>query len=385
MQHAQAIAGNNDDAMLDGLTVLDLSQGIAGPYCGLILRQQGARVIKVEPPGGDWSRQMGRIRAGQTAIAVTCNAGKESVLLDARTESGRAAIARLAERADVVIQNFRPGVAERMGVGYETLAARNPALVYVSISGYGHAGPMASMPAVDTTVQAFSGLMHLNRDAAGQPRRIAFYLIDLSTGLYAAQHASAALFKAARRGQGRHVRLSLLETSAALQSYLIVDDAMFPDVELAAANAPTGLFAAADGMLYVSMLNDAMFARLARLLGFDDWLADAELQSSAGRLPRAAELNRRVSQALAAQPLAHWEALLTEHDVLFARVGHARDLLESAQCAQAGVFGRLPLAGIGEVPWANLPGMAGAVAPTGEAPALGQHTETVLAEFGIGA
>ncbi|EYS98113.1 acyl-CoA transferase [Cupriavidus sp. SK-4] len=381
MHHAQAAT---DDAMFDGLTVLDLSQGIAGPYCGLILRQQGARVIKVEPPGGDWSRQMGRIRAGQTAIAVACNAGKESVLLDARSGSGRAAIARLAQQADVVIQNFRPGVAERMGVGYETLAARNPALVYVSISGYGHAGPMANMPAVDTTMQAFSGLMHLNRDSAGQPRRIAFYMVDLSTGLYAAQHASAALYKAARNGRGRHVRLSLLETSAALQSYLMVDDAMFPDAELAVANAPTGLFDAADGRLYLSMLNDAMFVRLATLLGFDDWLADPALHTSAGRLPRAAELGRRVAQAIAAQPLAHWEALLTEHDVLFARVGHARDLLQSAQCAQAGVFGRLPLAGIGEVPWANLPGMAGSERPAGNAPALGQHTEAVLAEFGIG-
>ncbi|WP_373377842.1 CaiB/BaiF CoA transferase family protein [Cupriavidus nantongensis] len=380
-----ATTAREDDAMFDGLTVLDLSQGIAGPYCGLMLRQQGARVIKVEPPGGDWSRQMGRIRAGQTAIAVACNAGKESVVLDARSADGRAAIGRLAQRADVVIQNFRPGVAERMGVGYEALAAHNPALVYVSISGYGHAGPLAHRPAVDTTMQAYSGLMHLNRDAAGQPRRIAFFMVDLATGLYASQQASAALYKAARSGRGRHVRLSLLETSAALQSYLMVDDAMFPDAELAAANAPTGLFEAADGALYLSMLNDAMFLRLAALLGFNDWLADTTLHSSAGRLPRAAELGWRVAQALAAQPLAHWEALLTEHDVLFARVGDARDLLQSEQCAQAGVFGRLPLAGIGEVPWANLPGMAGRDRPAGTAPTLGQHTKAVLAEFGIGA
>ncbi|AEI82322.1 acyl-CoA transferase/carnitine dehydratase (plasmid) [Cupriavidus necator N-1] len=382
MHHVQDAS---DEPMLDGLTVLDLSQGIAGPYCGMILRQQGARVIKVEPPGGDWSRQMGRIRAGQTAIAVACNAGKESVLLDARTESGRAAVRKLAERADVVIQNFRPGVAERMGVGYDALSARNPALVYVSISGYGHEGPMAALPAVDTTMQAFTGLMHLNRDGAGQPRRIPFFLLDLSAGVYGAQHACAALFKVARSGKGRHVRLSLLETSAALQSYLMVDDAMFPDAELAAANAPTGVFAAADGMLYVSMLNDAMFTRLARLLGCDDWLADAELHTSAGRLPRAAELNRRVAQALATQPLAHWEALLTEHDVLFARVTAARDLVRNTQCTQAGVFGRLPLAEIGKVPWANLPGMAGTAQPAGEPPLLGQHTKSVLAEFGIGA
>ncbi len=166
MNKTPAIAAE-DEAMLAGLTVLDLSQGIAGPYCGLILRQQGARVIKVEPPSGDWGRQMGRAREGQTAIAIAYNAGKESVVLDTRTEAGKAALRKLAEQADVIIQNYRPGVAERMGVGYEALAARNPALVYVSITGYGQDGPLAGLPAVDTTIQAFSGLMHVNRDAAG--------------------------------------------------------------------------------------------------------------------------------------------------------------------------------------------------------------------------
>ncbi|WP_432260078.1 CaiB/BaiF CoA transferase family protein [Cupriavidus sp. TMH.W2] len=380
MHHAQAAS---DDAMFDGLTVLDLSQGIAGPYCGLILRQQGARVIKAEPPAGDWARQMGRARAGQTAISIAYNAGKESVVLDARTESGRKAMRALAERADVVIQNFRPGVAERMGLGYQELAARNPALVYVSISGYGRTGPMAAMPAVDTTMQAFSGLMHINRDSAGQPRRIGFFLVDLSTGLYAAQSASAALYKAARSGTGRHVQVSLLEASAALQSYLVLDDAMFPDAELAAANAPTGMFEASDGPLYLSMLNDAMFIRLATLLGFDDWLADAGLRSSAGRLPRAAELSRRVAAALRTHPLAHWEAIFTEHDVLFARIGHPRDLRGSTQCMEAGVFAQVMQAGLGELPWANLPGQASAARPLGVAPLLGEHTDAVLAEFGI--
>ncbi|CAG9166969.1 Acetyl-CoA:oxalate CoA-transferase [Cupriavidus pinatubonensis] len=373
----------DDEAMLAGLTVLDLSQGIAGPYCGLILRQQGARVIKVEPPAGDWGRQMGRVREGQTAIAIAYNAGKESVVLDTRTESGKAALRKLAEQADVVIQNYRPGVAERMGVGYEALSARNPALVYVSITGYGRDGPLAGLPAVDTTIQAFSGLMHVNRDATGQPRRIGFFLVDLSTGLYAAQHASAALFRAARSGKGRHVQMSLLEASAALQSYLLVDDAMFPDAEFAAANAPTGMFQAADGPLYVSMLNDAMFTRLATVFGFDDWLADPDLRTSAGRLPRTAELCQRLGAALAQKPLAYWESIFTEHDVLFARVSRPRELRGSEQCTQAGVFGNVSQAGLGELPWANLPGFAGTVHPHGTAPLLGEHTASVLAEFGV--
>ncbi|CAG2158240.1 Acetyl-CoA:oxalate CoA-transferase [Cupriavidus yeoncheonensis] len=384
-QTPAAASAPDDEPMLAGLTVLDLSQGIAGPYCGLILRQQGARVIKVEPPAGDWGRQMGRAREGMTAIAIAYNAGKESVVLDTRTEAGRTALRRLAGQADVVIQNYRPGVAERMGVGYEALAAHNPALVYVSITGYGQDGPLAALPAVDTTIQAFSGLMHVNRDPAGQPRRIGFFLVDLSTGLYAAQHASAALFRAARSGKGRHVRMSLLEASAALQSYLMLDDAMFPGAELAAANAPTGLFQAADGALYVSMLNDAMFVRLATVLGFDDWLADAGLRTSAGRLPRAAELCQRLAAALAQQPLAHWESVFTGNDVLFGRVSHPREMLASEQCAQAGVFGNVAQAGIGQLPWANLPGLAGTVRPHGPAPLLGEHTASVLAEFGIAA
>jgi crotonobetainyl-CoA:carnitine CoA-transferase CaiB-like acyl-CoA transferase len=381
---ASPAAAADDDAMFAGLTVLDLSQGIAGPYCGLLLRQQGARVIKVEPPVvGDWGRQMGRVRDGQSAIAIAYNAGKESVVLDTRTDAGRAALQRLAEAADVIIQNYRPGVAERMGVGYEALAARKPALVYVSVSGYGRRGPLAALPAVDTTMQAYCGLMHTNRDAAGKPRRVGFFVVDLSTGLYAAQHASAALYKAARSGKGRHVQVSLLEAGAALQSYLVLDQAMFPQAELAAANAPTGLFEAADGPFYMSMLNDAMFVRLATLFGFDDWLADADLHTSAGRLPRAAALCARLAAAVATQPLAHWEAVFTEHDILFARVGRPQDLPAREQCVQAGVFGSVGQAGLGSLPWANLPGLAGATGPSGAAPLLGEHTAAVLAEFGL--
>jgi len=375
----------DDEAMLADLTVLDLSQGIAGPYCGLLLRQQGARVIKVEPPAGDWGRQMGRACDGQTAISIAYNAGKESVVLDATTETGRDAMRALAAQADVVIQNFRPGVAERLGLGYAALAGANPRLVYLSISGYGSSGPLSGLPAVDTTMQAFSGLMHVNRDSTGQPRRIGFFLVDLCTGLYAAQSVCAALFRSLRSGKGRHLELSMLEASAALQSYLVLDDAMFPEAESAVFNAPTGMFETADGLLYLSMLNDAMFRRLAGALGCDDWLADTGLATSAGRMARAAELARRVATVLATQCSRHWESVLTASDILFARVRHPRELLASEQGRHVGLFARIAQNGIGELPWANLPGQAGTARPLGAAPLLGEHTEAVLAEFGISA
>lgn len=367
-----------------GLTVLDLSQGIAGPYCGLILGQQGARVIKVEPPEGDWGRQMGRVREGQSAIAVAYNAGKQSVVLDTRSDEGRRAVRALAEHADVVVQNFRPGVAERMGIGYQSLASANPALVYVSISGYGADGPLSQVPAVDTTMQAYGGLMQTNRDASGQPRRIGLFLVDLCTGLYAAQGAAAALHAAVVSGAGRHVQVSMLEASTALQSYLLLDRAMFPEEDQAAFNAPAGLFETRTGPVYVSMLNDGMFLRLAEVLGFDDWRRDTALHRSAGRLRRAAELSARVAAALALEPLAHWEAIFRRHDILFSRVGSVQDLLDCPQSQHAELFAGLEQGALGRLPWARLPGVPAAGGSPTAAPLPGEHTHAVLAEFGLG-
>ncbi len=373
----------NNEAMLSGLTILDMSQGIAGPYCGLLLGQQGARIIKIEPPTGDWSRQMGRSTNGHTAISIAYNAGKESVVLDTRTPAGREALIALAQRADVIIQNFRPGVAAGMGVDYDELSKINPKLVYVSITGYGAQGPMAKLPALDTTVQAFSGLMHTNRDAAGHPRRIGFFLVDLTTGIYAAQNAVAALYRSALTGKGRHVHVSMLQTATALQSYVLLDDAMFPDAESAVFNAPTGIYETADGKIYVSMLNDPMFGRLSNALGFNDWMQDETLQHSSGRIKRAAELNARVAQAIKQNTSVYWSELLTRHDILFGVLNHPRELLGHPQAQSIGLFQELMQPDVAKLPWPVMPGQEPSQLPPANSPALGAHTERVLKEFGI--
>lgn len=381
---AQTTTGDaTDDKPFAGITILDLSQGIAGPYCALLLGQQGARVIKIEPPQGDWGRQLGRAIGGHSAISIAANVGKESVVLDARTPAGKAALRALAAHADVVIQNFRPGVVDRMGIGYEALARENPRLVYLSISGYGSSGPYAALPALDSTVQAVAGLMHTNRDATGRPRRIGLIAVDLTTALYAGQVAAAALYRVARTGRGQHVDMSMLQCSAALQAYVVLDDAMFPGQEHTAFNAPTGLFDAKDGIIYVSMVNDAMFQRLAQLLGFDDWLADTTLHTSAGRIPRAAELTARFAQMVATRTLDEWETCFTEHDILFGRVARASELVRHPQAVHAGLFSHIEQQGIGALPWPALPGEPGHAAPQRGAPALGEHTTAVLREFGI--
>ncbi len=373
----------NNEPMLSGLTILDMSQGIAGPYCGLLLGQQGARVLKIEPPTGDWSRQMGRITQGQTAISIAYNAGKESVVLDTRTPEGREALLALAQTADVIIQNFRPGVAASMGVDYELLAKHNPKLVYVSITGYGTQGPMAKLPALDTTIQAFTGLMHTNRDAAGQPRRIGFFLVDLATAMYAAQNATAALYRSALTGKGRHVHVSMLQTATALQSYVLLDDAMFPQAESAVFNAPTGIYETSDGKIYVSMISDAMFGRLAKALGFVDWEQDETLQHSSGRIKRAAELNARLARAVEKNTSEYWSETFTRNDILFGVLNHPRVLLEHPQAKSVGLFQTIAQAEVGNLPWPVMPGQESSQLPPDKAPALGEHTERVLKEFGI--
>lgn len=185
--------------------VLDLSQGVAGPYCTHLLSRQGAEVIKVDPPEGDWARHVGISRNGHSSLSATYNAGKRSIAIDARQAQGRALLLRLAREADIVVQNFRPQVVQRMGVDYDSLRAAGLDPVYVSISGYGPTGPYADRPATDSVMQADTGLMTSNRDAQGQPQRVGLLLADIAAGVYAAQACTAALLGKARSGRGRHV------------------------------------------------------------------------------------------------------------------------------------------------------------------------------------
>jgi formyl-CoA transferase len=189
-----------------GIRVLDLSQGIAGPYCAQILQQLGADVVKVEPIAGDWSRAMGTTRCGTSALTVAFNRGKRSLACDLRKPEGQVILAKLVEHADVVVQSFRPGVAERLEAGYEQCSARNPAVIYVSISGFGLTGPYAARPATDSVVQAIAGMADTNRAPGGAPAGARPYGADICSGVYAANAVGAALFGRARDQAGRRVR-----------------------------------------------------------------------------------------------------------------------------------------------------------------------------------
>ncbi|RPI35040.1 MAG: CoA transferase, partial [Hyphomicrobiaceae bacterium] len=198
------------DAPFAGLKVVDLSQGVAGPYCGMLLAQHGADVIKVEPTGeGDWARTLGTRYAGHTAYSLPSNLGKRSIALDLKAAEGKDVLWRLISGADVLLEGFRPGVLDKLGFGYDSVSQREPRLLYLSVSGFGQTGPFSGRPAMDPLLQAFTGLMNDNKGEDGIPHRVPFVVIDMTTALYAFQALSAALYARRSESRGRRIEVSL--------------------------------------------------------------------------------------------------------------------------------------------------------------------------------
>jgi crotonobetainyl-CoA:carnitine CoA-transferase CaiB-like acyl-CoA transferase len=365
-----------------GLNVLDLSQGIAGPYCAALLAQQGAAVIKVEPPAGDWIRPLGGGREGMSALAVVNNLGKRSICIDATRPRGRELILEMAQRADVLVENFRPGVMAKLGLDYAALAADLPRLIYVSISGFGDTGPYAHKPATDSVVQAMSGMAQVNKDAAGRPRRIGLMVPDTTTAMYAAQCIGAALYaRDARAQRGRHIRLSLAECCAAFQAGPILDDFLFAGQFKPPITVPAGVFATRDGHVVLAVLHDAMWQGLCRALAREDWLAEPRYASGALRGRASEEINAAVAQIVAGRDNAEWAELFERHDVLFAPVQDYATLRADPQMRHMGYFGETEQAPYGRLPLPNPPGSAHA-GDLPSAPRVGEHTAQILAELG---
>lgn len=369
-------------SVYEGLRVLDLSQGIAGPYCALILGQMGAQVTKVEPFHGDWGRSMGMPREGFSAIALAFNRGKRSLALDAQTASGREVLHRLAARADVVVQSFRPGVADRLGVGYAALRDINPRLVYASISGFGLSGPYVGRPGTDSVVQALTGLTTANCDAAGLPQRVKPFVGDLSCGVYTANAIGGALFARERKQAGAHIDVSLLATMAALQNSSLIDHALRGGDPATSVTYPQGIFSTSDGYVLVFAMNNAMFAAICRVIGREDWLADPRMATPQRRIQVGDEINAGVAQALRAHPTAFWTCCFREHDILYGEVKDYDQFQEDEQVRHLGLVETLSQPGLGALPFVGLPGVRPGDRPAEErVPAVGEDTRAVLEEL----
>ena len=366
----------------EGLHVLDLSQGIAGPYCAQILGQMGAQVTKVEPLHGDWGRSMGVPRGGFSAIALAFNRGKRSLALDAQTDAGREVLHRLAARADVVVQSFRPGVADRLGLGYATLRDLNPRLVYASISGFGLSGPYADRPGTDSVVQALTGLTTANCDGAGLPQRVKPFIGDLSCGVYTANAIGGALFARERGQSGRHIDVSLLATMAALQNSSLIDHALRRGEPATSVTYPQGIFSTQDGYVLVFAMNNAMFAAICRVIGRDDWLTDPRMDTPQRRIQVGDEINAGVAQILRTRSTAYWTQCFRDNDILYGEVKDYDQFQEDEQVRHLGLVQTLSQPGLGDVPFVGLPGVHPASGSVGgRVPAVGEDTQAVLREL----
>jgi len=369
------------------LRVLDLSQGIAGPYCGQILQQLGADVIKVEPPEGDWSRRIGLARGGMSAITMAFNRGKRSLVCDARQAEGQALLATLAARSDIVIQSFRPGVAERMGLGHAALRAAQPSLIYVSISGFGLSGPDAQRPATDAVAQAVSGMALANRARDGTPATAKPYVADMSCGLYAAHAVGAALFARERTGgrPGAHLDVSLLACMTALQTSQLIDHVWRGDTPAPPATVPQGIYATADGHIALAAMSDAMFAAIGDVVGRPAWRHDPRMVSAADRLAAAPLIEAELTALLRTRSSDDWVAAFTARGVLAGEVRHSARLLDDAQVRHLGLLQPIEHpdgAALPPLPGAGVPGLPADPASLGpRAPRLGEHTAEILHEL----
>jgi crotonobetainyl-CoA:carnitine CoA-transferase CaiB-like acyl-CoA transferase len=373
------------DKPFAGLKVIDVSQGVAGPYCAMLLAQYGADVIKVEPPGvGDWARNLGVVYGDQCAYSLPANLGKRAIALDLKQDDGRAILWRLIKDADVFLQGFRPGVIDRLGFGYDALAEREPRIIYLSVSGFGQMGPLAERPAMDPILQAYTGLTVENRGEDGIPHRTPIIAIDMSTALYAYSAVSTALYARRDEKRGRHIEASLMQAAAGLQVVRLMQSYLEGGA-IKPPGAPSGVYQVADGWMTITVVRLHEWLGFCRAVGLDEFAADETLKTTQGRFDQAAEINAALRPLLASQPFAHWSDRLAAERIMHEQLNSYTGFLEQPHVEASGAIAwlhhphvpqKFPMPQvIGAPPFVD--GCKCAIAP-----GLGEHTQSILAEHG---
>ena len=324
-------------APLSGVTVLDLTHVLAGPFCSHTLQDLGARVIKVERPGlGDDTRAFPPIVNNTSAYFAALNSGKQSIALDLKAPTDRGILDRLLARADVILENSRPGVMERLGYGWERLHAKYPRLIYGAVSGFGHTGPDAAKPAYDMVVQARGGVMSITGEEGGPPVRVGASIGDIVAGMYLAQGVLAALYDREKTGLGAKVDVAMLDSQLAIQEHSIAlttatghapgrTGARHPTI------TPFSTYRAADGFFVIAAGNDAMFEHLCKTLDLPLKAGDPRFATNAARCDNNALLKRLIEAVTLEHPAAHWIAKLEAAGLPTARVQDMSEVLQDPQ------------------------------------------------------
>jgi crotonobetainyl-CoA:carnitine CoA-transferase CaiB-like acyl-CoA transferase len=375
------------EQLLSGVTVLDFTRILAGPYCTMLLGDLGATVLKIEPPTGDDSRYWGPpFASGESAYFLAVNRNKKSLALDLKNREALDIALALADGADVVIENFRPGTMERLGLGYEALRARNRRLVYCSISGYGQGGPLREMPGYDAVMQGEGGWMGLTGDPSGMPMKVGASLADIFTGMMAGEGILAALYRREKSGEGRSIDVALFDSVVATlcyqaQGFLMTGEAPRRLGNRHSSLAPYETFATADGHVIVGVGNDSLWKRFVRAVG-ETSLDDPRYQANQGRVARYPELKALLDPIFASRTTAEWESLLEDAGIPVGRVRDVREVFSNPQIGPREMrievdhpkLGKLPLTGN---PIKVGPPGGGAHRPP---PLLGEHTEEILSD-----
>lgn len=380
-------------AVLAGIEVLDLSQGAAGPTCAMHLGDLGADVIKVEPPEGEWGRRLGPpFVAGAAAAYLGMNRNKRSVAVDLKSDGGSEVVLRLAERCDVALESFRPGVSDRLGIGYEAMAARNPGLVYAAISAFGQEGPWRDLPGVDGVAQAMGGIMSVTGTDDAGPVKVGVPAADMAGGAFMVQAILAALLVKERTGAGQRVDVSLLD---ALLTFQVVPLSMFlasgqtPQRLGSAAPyaAPNEAYATTDGHVMVAAYTTKRWPALCEVIGKPDLAGDPRFDDNGKRVSARAELNKVLAPIFATRTTAEWIEALEAADVLCGPILAYPELVDSDQVASGGMIVAADHPATGPVRSPRIParfshsdGPPARPAP----PIAGEHTYEVLIEFGFG-
>jgi len=340
--------------LLEGIRILDLTNVLAGPFCSYQLALLGAEVIKVEVPGtGDLARQLGAdpsLNASLMGVSFLAqNAGKKSVTLNLKSARGKSLFLDLVDRADVVLENFRPGVMDRLGVGYETLRARKPSILYCAISGFGQDGPMRDNPAYDQIIQGFSGVMSVTGSTETAPLRVGYPVADSIGGLTAAFAISAALVRRERTGEGEFIDVSMLESVMVTMGWVVsnyltagVTPAPMGNENMTA--SPSGTFRTGDGLLNIAANKQEQFVTLCRLLGREDLSSDSRFAEREARKRNRKALTVELERALAARGATDWESLLNRNGVPSGRVMSVPDILDHPQVKERELIKRVPAA-----------------------------------------
>jgi formyl-CoA transferase len=375
---------------LQDLRVLDVTQVMAGPFCSMLLADLGADVVKIEPPSGDSTREMPGAAGTDSPSFNAVNRGKRSVVLNLKTREGRDVFTRLARTADIVVENYRPGVMASLGLDYATLSAVNPRLIYASISGYGQTGPQRTKGGFDLIAQGVSGIMSITGEPGGPPVKSGVPLTDLGAGLFALVGILAAVEARHRTGAGQQIDTSLVDAGVALSVWEATEyfSGVGVPVALGSAhrmNAPYQAIRCADGYITLGAANERLFRKLCDVLGHSEWKAIAEFADNASRVKHRAALAERIEAITSREPRAHWLALLEAHDIPCGPINDYSQVFADPQ-----VLARDMVVGVDHPTLGHLKTLGSPIKMSGtpplvtrRAPRLGEHTDEVLMEAGL--